>query len=469
YPSDNKYYGDTEAPQPPGPVTVNGVTGSALRLSWGASGGDTGASSSGLAGYLVVRASAEPTTVPLANATYRTNYNSSLGTGTVVYYGPTTVTSFTDAGLLPGTTYFYRVYAFDNALNYSVASAASGTTTCIPPTPGVITVQPGLPVCTGTPVTLTQTASGGSTPYTYRWIHNSSIVEGATASTLTIPDPKQGDNYFCEVRSSCGGDWAASPVLQLQVSQPPAVAPLLASLLGNEGGTVRLQVEASGEGLSYQWRKEGAVVAGATGSALALNPLRVADAGNYDVVVASGACATNSTVLVLAVNQLPLAPTVKLSRARGISLKISLAELLAGCSDPDQDPISFLGVDQGQQGAQVSYDSTFIYYLPASDQDDVLSYSVGDNRGGSRSGRIEIGVISEVVEARTISVVEGVVRVRFAGIPGHGYRVERSSTTSGGTWEQVESGRVPAGGVFEFEDGAAPKTGAYYRLVVEPQ
>ena len=52
------------------------------------------------------------------------------------------------------------------------------------------------------------------------------------------------------------------------------------------GGSVRLYVEALGAGaLSYQWRKNGVPIAGATAATLTLNGLTAADASGYDVVV----------------------------------------------------------------------------------------------------------------------------------------------------------------------------------------
>ncbi|GEM_PF-6156030 len=54
-----------------------------------------------------------------------------------------------------------------------------------------------------------------------------------------------------------------------------------------EGGTATLSVTATGEGLSYQWRRGGASLLGKTSPTLTLNPVATTDAGSYTVVVTS--------------------------------------------------------------------------------------------------------------------------------------------------------------------------------------
>ena len=121
---------DTTAPNSPGSLTVNGATASSLDLSWGAASGgvDSG-------GYLAVRYTSNPASGddPNANGIYASN-NVIPGTvsGTVVYQG--TGTSFTDSGLSSGQTYYYKVYTYDKAYNYSAEVTGNGTTTasCTP-------------------------------------------------------------------------------------------------------------------------------------------------------------------------------------------------------------------------------------------------------------------------------------------------------------------------------------------------
>ncbi|MBL0202697.1 MAG: hypothetical protein IPP81_21825 [Chitinophagaceae bacterium] len=120
---------DNTAANAPGTVIVNNPTNSTLDVSWiAASGGVDGG------GYVVVRYAALPgaTDDPLQNGIYAVGNTVPGGVnGTVAYIG--TGLSFTDAGLSPGTTYYYKVYTVDKAFNYSAESEGNGTTTAATP------------------------------------------------------------------------------------------------------------------------------------------------------------------------------------------------------------------------------------------------------------------------------------------------------------------------------------------------
>lgn len=72
------------------------------------------------------------------------------------------------------------------------------------------------------------------------------------------------------------------------------------------GGGVRLYVQALGAGaLSYQWRKNGVAIPGATAATLTLNGLTAADATGYDVVVADAGSGRTLTSTAAALTLVP--------------------------------------------------------------------------------------------------------------------------------------------------------------------
>lgn len=110
---------DNTPPDAPSNCTAGTITSSSIALSWTApaTGTDDG-------GYLVIRGEDDTTTAPNVNGIYAVN--NSIGSGKVVYQG--TDNRFTDSELTPNTGYFYRIYTYDKAYNYSDAVSANATT-----------------------------------------------------------------------------------------------------------------------------------------------------------------------------------------------------------------------------------------------------------------------------------------------------------------------------------------------------
>ena len=101
--------------------------------------------------------------------------------------------------------------------------------------------------------------------------------------------------------AACGGGGGDS-------SAVPTVAPLITSQPANatvtEGNTAQFSVAATGTApLTYQWRRNGAAIAGATSSVYATPALTIADnATQYSVVVTNSAGAVSSASALLTVN-----------------------------------------------------------------------------------------------------------------------------------------------------------------------
>jgi hypothetical protein len=94
-----------------------------------------------------------------------------------------------------------------------------------------------------------------------------------------------------------------APVLFGQSGTAPTIASLSASRTVTEGEAVSLSVSVNGTApFTYQWKKGGTAITGATASALVLDPIHVADAGNYTVVVTNSVSAVTSGPVILAVN-----------------------------------------------------------------------------------------------------------------------------------------------------------------------
>src|SRR5207247_1437407 len=71
------------------------------------------------------------------------------------------------------------------------------------------------------------------------------------------------------------------------------------------GQSATFAVTATGAGLTYQWRRNGANIAGATSSSYTISSVSLGDAGSYDVVVTNSCSSITSTAATLTVNAPP--------------------------------------------------------------------------------------------------------------------------------------------------------------------
>jgi len=197
-----------------------------------------------------------------------------------------------------------------------------GDTPPATPVAPTITTQPTATqtVTAGTSVSFTVAATGTPAP-TYQWKKGgTAVATGGTAATYTIATPTVSDagTYTVTVTNSAGNITSNPAVLNVL---PAATAPSIdvqptPSTTVLEGGSATLSVSAStadGGILSYQW-KRGTTNVGTNSASLSLNPVALADAGTYTVVVTNtlnGTTAqTTSNAAVLTVNALPGIPTI---------------------------------------------------------------------------------------------------------------------------------------------------------------
>jgi formylglycine-generating enzyme required for sulfatase activity len=100
---------------------------------------------------------------------------------------------------------------------------------------------------------------------------------------------------------------APPPDGQNPVTSPPAIVSVPSTRSVARGGTTTLFVSASGENLTYQWKKNGQNVAGATSSALPLENATGADAGQYVVQVTNPNGTVSSQAITVTV-KMPVVP-----------------------------------------------------------------------------------------------------------------------------------------------------------------
>lgn len=214
----------------------------------------------------------------------------------------------------PGTRYLIRLSEIGACL-----TQARGLNTFQINSPPIITLHPGdKAVCAGDSVIFTATVSGSPTP-SMQWqvkAPNDSIfgdIFGETQSTLVLRNVSSTLNrsqYRGAFSNSCASNVPTNPAI---LTVGSSIAPAITSHPGNVttcmGSSVKLSVQATGFNLTYQWRKNGVNIPGATDTAFTFVVASRSDTGRYDAVV-KGQCAPSSVTSNTANVTIGVAPTI---------------------------------------------------------------------------------------------------------------------------------------------------------------
>jgi sugar lactone lactonase YvrE len=177
--------------------------------------------------------------------------------------------------------------ALDTAGNLYVADTGNSTVRKVSPA-GVVTTLAGLSAITGL-----KDGTG-----TLAWFNEPEGVTSDTAGNLYVADT--GNAVIRKVTP-------AGVVTTLALTgTAPVITAQPASVSVTTGNSASLSVTASGDGvLTYQWKKDGTDVAGATTAAYAISATSSSSAGSYTVVVSNFLGSVTSSAATLTVNAAP--------------------------------------------------------------------------------------------------------------------------------------------------------------------
>ncbi len=256
--------------------------------------------------------------------------------------------------------------------------------------PITITTQPiARTVNPGTAVSFTVAATGTSPGY--QWRRNGAPISGATSATYSIASAAEAQegSYDCVLSNVVGS--VTSSAVSLSVNDPVVITtqPINRTLV--ESGILNLGVVATGTGpLAYQWKKDGAILAGATASAYAVASVTAADAGSYTVEVSNGVGTVISNATTVTVN-LPITITVQpVARTVNPGTAVSLTVAATGTSP---------GYQWRRNGAPISGATSATYSIASAVESQEGSYDcvLSNVVGSVTSSAVTLSVNDPVV------------------------------------------------------------------------
>lgn len=142
----------------------------------------------------------------------------------------------------------------------------------------------------------------GTAPLLYQWRFNGVATPDATNATVILGSAKAGDagEFAAVVRNAAG--FAQSAGATLTLNEALAILAQPQGRVIDVGGSATFSVFAVGTGsLSYQWRRDGVNIPGATEASYSVNDAQSADSANYSVAVRDGSGSITSADATLSV------------------------------------------------------------------------------------------------------------------------------------------------------------------------
>ena len=186
-------------------------------------------------------------------------------------------------------------YQIEVSNDYDTVNSIEARLTVKDP-PAITTAPASQTVPAGATVPFTVAVTGDG-PFAYQWYFNATnTLFGATSNTLTLANAQLANTGDYTVRITTDVGALTSPPARLTILQAPAITQQPASVTAILGNNATFTVTAQGTApLSYQWRRNGTPIPGATNSdppafnlqrsTLNLPNVQPSDAGLYTVTI----------------------------------------------------------------------------------------------------------------------------------------------------------------------------------------
>lgn len=292
----------------------------------------------------------------------------------------------------------------------------------------------------------------GTSALSYQWFKDGEPLTGANSSTLTISNYQAVNNGSYTVEVTNGSGSVTNDPIHLTARSAPSIVIQPAPTDALLGGSANLFVLTEGAGnLTYQWRKDGEDIPGATIATLTLGPLAFTDAGDYSVIISNTLGSIESSVAPLTVNEITGKPLPGFNAAALDNIVRKLAVF------PDNSAL--LGGTFTVAGGQLRN-----WFTRMSTTGGLVPGWIGPSPGGITGGIgvYEVAVLADgrAIVAGQFTGVQGVSQTSIARIKDDGTLDDTFPVTSGPnssieTVAELPNGQLLLGGTFNLWTGSS--------------
>jgi len=180
---------------------------------------------------------------------------------------------------------------------------------------------------------------------------------------------------------------------------------------------------------------------------------------------------TNSLAPAQIINTPPVAGNLTIQRYQNAGVQVSLATILASCSDADGDALTIAVSSTSANGGAIMVMEGWVFYTPAPGftSADSFTYTVTDPYGASAVGTISVAIEVDNAPGQNLTITNlgnGSFLIVGTGIPNYPYTLQYTPTLNPPNWQDVPEANATADstGAFQFTNTPTEGTG-FYRTV----
>jgi pectin methylesterase-like acyl-CoA thioesterase len=248
-------------------------------------------------------------------------------------------TAYTNADNPPATLVFNQVgFMFYNSTASDVTLTINSITGLTAVNPPSVSTQPAsLSLNPGQSNALTVLAKG-TAPLSYQWKKDGAVVSGATSASLALGNVSNADagSYVVTITNAYGTVSSSAATVTVSAASIPATftsQPASLTVAADQSASFSATSYGS-DPVTYQWKKDGSVIAGASSPSFTIDKVAVSDAGNYTVTITNSAGSATSTAAVLTVNSPPVIVTQPVGATVAAGQNVTFTVAATGSPSP---------------------------------------------------------------------------------------------------------------------------------------